>query len=153
MSHLTPRLAAALLLLLGAPYGCRSTAAPEAAPEAAEPLALAVRTREPAPGERLPAVRASGVPAGLTVGVARGVFCAVLVEAAVRRAPGDVAVVARVSGDPLTNCAPRTAVAEYGGTVAGLAAGRYRVRVYEAAGDGPAQLLGIAHATVPPPAP
>ena len=136
------------------PLACRESAAPDPppAPAASEPLVLSVWTRAPERGERLPVVRVAGAPATLAVQVTRRAFCATLAEGAVARAPGELAVVARVGGDPGALCSGDPAVVEYGGLVTGLAAGQYRVRVYEAVGDGPARLLSTTAVTVLPPA-
>ncbi|MBC7791391.1 MAG: hypothetical protein H7Z74_15710 [Anaerolineae bacterium] len=103
-------------------------------------------------GERLPVVRVLGAPAAFAVQVTRPAFCATLAEAAVSRAPGEIAVVTRVGGNPAALCTGEPFVVEYGGLVTGLAAGRYRVRVYEAVGDGPAGFLSSANVTILPPA-
>lgn len=149
--NLWTRIAVCAVLIV--PLACNNSAAPIAPsppPEASERLAVSVLTRRPVAGERLPVVRVLGAPSALAVQVTRPAFCATLAEAAVSRAPGEIAVVARVGGDPAALCTGEPFVVEYGGLVTGLAAGRYRVRVYEGVGDRPARLLSIASVTILP---
>jgi len=73
-------------------------------------------------------------------------MCNTLVNAGISRAPGELAVVARLSPSSsiLIGCAPIETVIDYSGTITDLPGGSYRVRVFEAVADGTPRLIGSA---------
>jgi hypothetical protein len=120
------------------------------APFTPEPLPVVVTGRIAVQGETVPAVHlVSGNI--LLVRVTTHAACATIVTAGIRRAPGEITVVSHVSSDPLADCAAVAGlVIDYSGTIDGLAAGSYRVRVFEGEGDRTPTFIGSAVATVSP---
>ena len=137
----------------GLPQG--PTGLPEIAPATSEQFAVSVHARKPLPGEPIASVRISGGTGSVTIEVARPSMCAPVVEAGLRRAAGELTVVARVSSDPATLCVgqPYTHVVDYKGTITMLSAGVYRVRVFDAFRPNSPQLMGSATVSVTAPAP
>lgn len=142
-------------LLASSLVSCRETTGLiETAPETSEQLAVSVQDRTPNPGEPIPTVRISGGTGNVTIEVTRPGMCATVVVAGISRAPGDLAVVARVSSDPAALCAGPifTHVVDYKGTITLLSAGAYRVRVFDAAWPDSPRLIGSATVSVSAPA-
>lgn len=124
------------------------------APATSEQLAVSVHERRPNLRERVPTVRISGGTGSVTIEVTRPGMCATIVDAGLSRAPGDLAVVARVSSDPAALCGPiLTHVVDYKGTITMLSAGAYRVRVFDAGWPNNPRLIGSATVSVTAPAP
>jgi hypothetical protein len=120
------------------------------APATSEALPVVVTGRVAVQGETVPAVH---VVSGniLLVRVTTHAACATIVTAGIKRTPGEITVVSHVSGSPVANCAPVAGlVVDYSGTIDGLAAGTYRVRVFEGQGDGTPTFIGSAVATISP---
>jgi hypothetical protein len=122
------------------------------APATPEILPVSVQTRSPAPNEKIPTVQLSGGSGALTIRVTRAAMCATIVSAGVSRRGDELAIVARVSSDPLALCIGIYQVVDYQGTITSLRAGRYQVRIFEAIADGTPQLIGSGAVTVSPPA-
>jgi hypothetical protein len=55
-----------------------------------------------------------------------------------------------VYGNPLADCAPISQVTVYGGLIAGVDAGPYRVDVFDADGDQSPRYISSTDVTVPP---
>lgn len=125
------------------------------APATSEQLAVSIHERTPYLGEPIPTVHISGGTGSVTIEVTRPGMCATVVDAGLSRAPGDLAVVARVGSDPAALCAGPifTHVVDYKGTITLLSAGAYRVRVFDAAWPNNPQLIGSATVSVTAPAP
>lgn len=119
------------------------------APPTSEQMAVSVQHRTSAPGEQVPTVRITGAQGTVTVAVTRRGMCATLVDAGISRAPGELAVVARVSSNPAALCALLNVetVVDYSGTISSVPGGLYRVRVFEAEGGGSPRLIGSATVT------
>jgi hypothetical protein len=131
-----------------------STGLTEIAPATSEQLDVSVHERRPNLGERVPTVRISGGTGSVTVQVTRPGLCATIVDAGLNRSAGELAVVARVSSDPVALCGPKlTHVVDYKGTITRLSAGAYRVRVFDAAWPHNPQLIGSTTVSVKAPAP
>ena len=80
-------------------------------------------------------------------------MCGARVTAGVNRAPGELAIVVRqILPDSSVVCAPMIVVLDYTGTISGLSAGSYRVRVFEAQSNTRSRLLGSATVSVSTPA-
>ena len=120
------------------------------APPTSEGIQVTVTTRAAIPEEPLPAAQVTGGASSISFRVTRASACGTIVDAALSRAPHDVAVVARVWVDPLADCfigAP-SRVLEYSGAIAVVIPGAYRVRVFEANGGETPRLIGSAVATI-----
>ena len=120
------------------------------APVTPEPLPVTVTTRVAGQGETIPAVHlVSGNI--LLVRVTTHAACATIVTAGIKRTPGEITIVSHVSSSPVANCAAVAGlVVDYSGTIDGLAAGTYRVRVFEGEGDRTPTFIGSAVATISP---
>ncbi|SRR6266540_3865357 len=140
-----------ITLLATAVISCRG-AAPLTAPPTSESLAVSVQTRSPTAGESIPTVRISGASGTVTVKVSRRAMCGTLVNAGVSRSVNVLAVVARVSTNPAADCIAMFLVVDYAGTITGVAAGSYTVRVFEGEGDNEPRLIGTASVSVSNPA-
>ncbi|SRR6266542_1591775 len=143
-----------ITLLAAAVISCRG-AAPLTAPPTSESLAVSVQTRSATAGESIPTVRISGEAGAVTVKVTRAAMCGTLVNAGVSRGANALAVVAHVSTNPAADCiavSPVSWVVDYAGTITGVAAGSYTVRVFEGAGDNEPRLIGSASVSVSKPA-
>lgn len=115
------------------------------APPTSEHLALSVQQRRPDAGEQVPRVTITGTQGAVTVAVTRPGMCNTIVNAGIGRAPGELAVVARLSpSTPAIGCSMIVTVIDYSGTITNLPRDTYRVRVFEAEGDRQARLIGSA---------
>ena len=141
-----------LFAVLGLQLACSHSTTPfeTFVPATSEPLALTLRVRSRVAGERLPAVKVSGLVGSVRVEVARLDLACTLAQGSVGREPGVLTFVARVGGDPSALCASGFVV-EYAGVIGSVAPGRYTVHVFEAVGDGLPQRLGTRTVTVPAP--
>jgi len=128
---------------------CREPA-PVPLASTSEQLALSIQPN-PAGGDHLPRVRISAGSGSVTMVVTQRWICGGRVTAGVNRAPGDLAIVVRQILDSSVVCAPMIAVLDYTGTITGLSAGSYRVRVFEAQSNG-SRLLASATVSVSTPA-
>ena len=126
--------------------GCREPTAPDAT----EPLVVAVSHRLLTQEDQLPSVRVTAGPGQVSIAIARPSLCATLVEAHVARASRDLALVTRVAGNPGALCTAIPAVVDYGVTIQNVAARSWTVRVFEAVGDGKPRFLRQAHVRVLP---
>ena len=129
---------------------CREPA-PVLLPSTSEQLALSMQPN-PAGGDPLPRVRISAGSGSVSMVVTQRWMCGGRVTAGVNRAPGDLAIVVRQILDSSVVCAPMIAVLDYTGTITGLSAGSYRVRVFEAQSNIRSRLLGSATVSVSTPA-
>lgn len=121
------------------------------APATSENLPVSVQTRAPSVGEVIPTVRVSGGMGYVAVSVTRSATgCATLVSAGVSRGTDVLAVVTHVGPNPAALCALNLSnqVVVYGGIINSVAAGTYRVRVFEGVLDGTPQLIGSATVSV-----
>jgi hypothetical protein len=139
----------AILFLSISFVSCREPA-PVLLPSTSEQLALSIQPN-PAGGDPLPRVRISAGSGSVSIVVTQRWMCGGRVTAGVNRAPGDLAIVVRQILDSTAVCAPMIAVLDYTGTITGLSAGSYRVRVFEAQSNG-SRLLGSATVSVSTPA-
>jgi len=115
------------------------------APPISEQLALSVQERTPDSGEQVPRVTITGTQGAITVAVTRRGMCNTVVDAGINRAPGELAVVARMLPSTiLRGCSMIVTVIDYSGTITDLPAGNYRVRVFEAVGPDQPRLIGSA---------
>ncbi len=139
-----------ILFLSVSLISCREPA-PVLLPSTSEQLTLSIQAN-PAGGDPLPRVRISAGSGSVTMVVTQRWMCGGRVTAGVNRAPGDLAIVVRqLMPDSSVVCAPMIAVLDYTGTITGLSAGSYRVRVFEAQSNG-SRLLGSATVSVSTPA-
>jgi len=129
---------------------CREPA-PVLLPSTSEQLALSIQPN-PAGGDPLPRVRISAGSGSVSMVVTQRWMCGGRVTAGVNRAPGELAIVVRQILDSSVVCAPMIAVLDYTGTIRGLSAGSYRVRVFEAQSNTRSRLLGSATLSVSTPA-
>jgi hypothetical protein len=129
---------------------CREPA-PMLVPSTSEQLDLSILPN-PAGGDPLPRVRISAGSGSVTVVVTERWMCGGRVTAGVNRAPGDLAIVLRQVLDSTAVCAPMISVLDYTGTITGLSAGSYRVRVFEAQSNNRSRSLGSATVSVSTPA-
>lgn len=142
-------------LLASSLVSCRETTGLIAiAPATTEQLAVSVQERRPILGEPIPTVRISGGTGNVTIEVTRPGMCATVVVAGLSRAPGALAVVARVSSNPAALCAGPifTHVVDYKSTITSLSAGAYRVRVFDAEWPNSPRLIDSATVSVSAPA-
>jgi hypothetical protein len=110
-----------------------------------EPIpAQVVQHRTAGTGERLSGVDVSGGIGAVTVRVTTRALCATLVSAQANQSGDEINVVSRVTPNPAANCAPipANAVVDYVSTVSDVAAGSYRVRVFEGRGRSEPKLIG-----------
>ena len=146
-------LACSAMAALAIVPGCRS--AELVVPEATETLPVSVQHRTKAEGESTPTIHVSPSAGSVTIRVTRHALCGTLVSAAVHRGVGEIDVVSRLSNNPSALCAatiPDFIVVDYSGTVSSLAAGTYRIRVFEGEGYDPPRFVGSVSVTVAPPA-
>jgi hypothetical protein len=130
---------------------CREPA-PVLLPSTSEQLALSMQPNRTG-GDPLPRVRISAGSGSVTMVVTQRWMCGGRVTAGVNRAPGDLAIVVRqILPDSSVACALMIAVFDYTGTITGLSAGSYRVRVFEAQNNTRSRLLGSATVSVSTPA-
>ena len=121
-------------------------------PSTSEQLALSMQPNRTG-GDPLPRVRISAGSGSVTMVVTQRWMCGGRVTAGVNRAPGDLAIVVRqILPDSSVACALMIAVFDYTGTITGLSAGSYRVRVFEAQSNTRSRLLGSAAVSVSTPA-
>jgi hypothetical protein len=139
-----------VLFLCVSLISCREPA-PMLLPSTSEQLDLSILPN-PAGGDPLPRVLISAGSGSVSVVVTERWMCGGRVTAGVNRAPGDLAVVLRQVLDSTVACAPMIAVLDYTGTITGLSAGSYRVRVFEAQSNTRSRLLGSATVSVSTPA-
>lgn len=139
-----------VLFLCVSVISCREPA-PVLLPSTSEQLALSIQPN-PAGDDPLPRVRISAGSGGVTVVVTERWVCGGQVTAGVNRAPGDLSIVLRQVLDSTVICAPMIAVLDYTGTITGLSAGSYRVRVFEAQSNNRSRLLGSETVSVSTPA-
>jgi len=141
-------LAATLALQLGCGHTESLTA-----PQATEPFPVTIRTRTPAQGETIPTIRAVAGPGSITITVTRVAMCATEVNAAVRRSPSHLDIVAHVWPNPGALClaSVSNAVVDYTGTVISLAPGPYLVRVFDGNTEGSPPFIGSLSISVPSP--
>jgi hypothetical protein len=140
-----------ILFLSVSLISCREPA-PLPLPSTSEQLALSIQPN-PAGGDPLPRVRISAGSGSVSIVVTQRWMCGGQVTAGVNRAPGDLAVVVRqLMPDSSVVCAPMIAVLDYTGTITGLSAGSYRVRVFEAQSNTRSRLLGSRTVSVSTPA-
>ena len=139
-----------ILFLSVSLISCREPA-PVLLPSTSEQLTLSIQPNH-AGGDPLPRVRISAGSGSVTMVLTQRWMCGGRVTAGVNRAPGDLAIVVRqILPDSSAVCAPMIAVLDYTGTITGLSAGSYRVRVFEALSNG-SRLLGSATVSVSTPA-
>lgn len=121
-----------------------------AAPPTSEGIQVTVTTRAAIPEEPLPSAQVFGGASAVSFRVTRPSTCGTIVDAALSRAPHELAVVARVWVDPLADCfiATPSRVLEYSGTISVVIPGAYRVRIFEANGGETPHLVGSAVATI-----
>ena len=140
-----------ILFLSVSLISCREPA-PVLVPSTSEQLPLSVQPN-PVGGDPLPRVRISAGSGSVSIVVTQRWMCGVRVTAGVNRAPGDLAIVLRqLMPDSSVVCVPMIAVLDYTGTITGLSAGSYRVRVFEAQSNNRSRLLGAATVSVSMPA-
>jgi hypothetical protein len=139
-----------ILFLSVSLISCREPA-PVLLPSTSEQLALSIQPN-PAGGDPLPRVRISAGSGSVTMVVTQPWVCGGRVTAGVNRAPGDLAIVVRQILDSSVVCVPMIAVLDYTGTITGLSAGSYRVRVFEAQSNSRSRLLGSTTVSVSTPA-
>jgi hypothetical protein len=120
-------------------------------PSTSEQLELSILPN-PAGGDPIPRVHISGGSGSVTVVLTERWICGGRVTAGVNRAPGDLAIVLRQVLDSTVACAPMISVLDYTGTITGLSAGSYRVRVFEAQSNDRSRLRGSATMSVSTPA-
>ena len=139
-----------ILFLSVSLISCREPA-PVLVPSTSEQLALSIQPN-PADVDPLPRVRISAGSGSVSIVVTQRWMCGGRVTVGVNRAPGDLTIVVRqLMPDSSVVCAPMIAVLDYTGTITGLSAGTYRVRVFEAQSNG-SRLLGSATVSVSTPA-
>jgi hypothetical protein len=130
---------------------CREPA-PVLLPSTSEQLALSMQPN-PAGGDPLPRVRISAGSGSVSMVMTQRWMCGGQVTARVNRAPGDLAIVVRqLTPDSSVVCTLMIQVLDYTGTITGLSAGSYRVRVFEAENNSGSRLLGSATVSVSTPA-
>jgi hypothetical protein len=118
-------------------------------PSTSEQLALSTQPNRTPGSDLLPRVHISAGSGRVTIVVTQRWMCGGRVTAGVNRAPGDLAIVVRqVLPDSSVACAPIIAVLDYTGTITGVSAGSYRVRVFEAQRNTRSRLLGSATVSV-----
>jgi predicted small secreted protein len=141
-------------LLVSAALSQASCGGDPTAPPTSEILPVSVQTRLAVPGEVIPTTHISGGQGNVTVQVTTLGACATVVGAGVRRGSHELAIVSHVSADPAAMClADLVARAtDYQGTIASLAEGSYRVRVFESFMGATPRLIGTAVVTVSRPA-
>ncbi len=140
-----------ILFLSVSLISCREPA-PVPLPSTSEQLALSIQPNH-AGGDPLPRVRISAGSGSVSIVVTQRWMCGRRVTAGVNRAPGDLAIVVRqLMPDSIVACAPMIAVLDYTGIIAGLSAGSYRVRVFEAQSNNRSRLLGSTTVSVSTPA-
>jgi hypothetical protein len=145
------RMLLTILFLSVGLISCREPA-PVLPPSTSEQLALSVQPN-PVDGDPLPRVRISASAGSVSIVVTQRWMCGVMVSAGVNRTSGDLDIVVRqLMPDSSVVCVPMVAVLDYTGTIAGLSAGSYRVRVFEAQNNSRSQLLGSATVSVSTPA-
>jgi hypothetical protein len=126
--------------------------APVLHPSTSEQLALSMQPNRTG-GDPLPHVRISAGSGSVTMVVTQRWMCGGRVTAGVNRAPGEIAIVVRqILPDSSVACALMIEVFGYTGTITGLSAGSYRVRVFEAQSNTRSRLLGSATMSVSTPA-
>ena len=131
---------------------CRETA-PVLLPSTSEQLALSMQPNRTPGGDPLPRVRISAGSGSVTMVVTQRWMCGGRVTAGMNRAPGDLAIVVRqILPDSILACTLMIPVLDYTGTITGLSAGSYRVRVFEAQSNTRSRLLGSATVSVSTPA-
>jgi hypothetical protein len=131
---------------------CREPA-PVLLPSTSEQLTLSIQPNHTHSSDPLPSVSISAGSGSVTMVMTQRWMCGGRVSAGVNRAPGDLAIVVRQKlPDSSVACAPMIAVLDYTGTITGLPAGSYRVRVFEAQGNTRSRLLGSATVSVSTPA-
>jgi len=140
------------LVLFGCLIACREPRG-VLLPSTSEQLALSMQPNIIAGDAQLPSVRISAGRGSVTMVMTRRWVCGGQVLAGVNRAPRDLAIVVRqVSPDSLLVCTLMIAVLDYTGTITGLPAGSYRVRVFEAQSNNRSRVLGSATVSVSSPA-
>ena len=114
------------------------------APPTTEQLSVTSSTRAQVPGEAIPTTRISAGTSAISFQVSTAGSCAPILEAGLSRRGSDLSVVTRMWGDPLADCfvSPSPRVLEYGGSIAVIVPGAYRVRVFEANGNEEPRLIG-----------
>jgi hypothetical protein len=128
----------------------KSPAEPLVAPAATEPLTVTVITRKPIAGESLPNAHVAAAPGAVAIDVTLSGGCLPIVEARVSRTAGVIAVVGRVYGNALADCAPIPQVTVYSGLISNVAAGVYRIDIFDADADATPRYLSSTVVTVPP---
>jgi hypothetical protein len=120
------------------------------APPVTEQLSVTSSTRAQIPGEPIPTTRITGGASEITFQVSTTGTCAPILEAGLSRRGSDLSVVTRMWADPLADCfvSPSPRVLEYGGSIAVVVPGAYRVRVFEANGNEEPRLIGSVLARV-----
>jgi hypothetical protein len=140
-----------ILFLSVSLISCREPA-PVLLPSTSEQLTLSMHPNHTSGSDHLPSVSISAGSGSVTFVLTQRSTCGGRVSAGVSRAPGDLAIVVRQPPDSIVVCTPMVMVLDYAGTITGLSAGSYRVRVFEAQSNNRSRLLGSTTVSVSTPA-